>query len=257
MSDVAVAPPHSKARRTTFIVLSVLFGLGLGIAGFGFLSLLGAWFGAGGREEHRIHDLGYGAVAGLIIALPMILQAIRPERKPGVMQGIAAAGLGFGGGYALGGTPLFALVPIAVVVALWWFHPSRGQGVRLSGRPQILLAALALLAAIPLAIYAFDQAAMQRACVEGDQHCEEFHFAGMAALALALPLVGLVASFRTGGWRITARLVGAAALVFGLSGLLFPDLLSSIGRVWGSVAIAGGVLFVAVAEWVARRSTEG
>ncbi len=246
--------PVSKARRTTFIVLTVIFGLGIGFAGFGFLSLIGGWFGAGGREVHKAHDLAYGALAGILIALPFLLQARRPETKPAVMQGAAAAGLGFAAGYALGGEPLFALVPIVVAVVLWWFHPSRGQGARLGGRSQPIMAALAVLAAIPLVIYAFDQAAIQRACVEGDQHCEEFHYAGMAALAFALPLVGIVASFRSPGWRITARLVAGAAAVFGLSGILFPDLPSSIGTTWGTVALGGSVLFVAVAEWEARRN---
>ena len=157
-------------------------------------------------------------------------------------------------GYSLGGQYLFALVPIVVTVLLWWFHPARGQRMRLGGRPQPILAALALLAAIPLVVYALDQAAIQRACVDGDQHCEEFHYAGMAALAFALPLVALVASFRTPGWLITARLVSAAAAVFGLSAVLFPDLPSSVGTTWGFVALGGAVLFLGVAEWGARKA---
>ena len=253
MSEAALAPPVSKGRRTTFVVLTILFGLGLGLGAFAFLGLVAAWFGVGGREVHRVHDLAWGAHGGLLIALPFLLQARRPETKPAVMQGAAAAGLGLFIGYALGGQYLFALVPIVVVVLLWWFHPARGQRMRLGGRPQPILAALALLAAIPLVMYALDQAAIQRACVNGDQHCEEFHYAGMAALAYALPLVGLVALFRMPGWLITARLAAAAAAVFGLSAILFPDLPSSIGTTWGAVTIGGGILFLVVAELGARR----
>jgi hypothetical protein len=242
-----------KARRTTFIVLTVLFGLGLGFAAFAFLGLVGAWFGLGDREVHRVHDLAWGAHGGLLIALPFLLQAIRPERKPAVMQGAAAAGLGLAAGYALGGQVLFALVPIVVMVLLWWLHPARAELLRIDRRPQPVLLALSVLAAIPRVIYALDQAALQRGCVAGDQHCDEFHFAGMAALALALPLVGAVTSFRTPGWRIGARLVAAAAAVFGLSSVLFPDNLSSLGTTWGSAALVGGVVFVAVAELGARQ----
>jgi hypothetical protein len=241
-----------KARRTTFIVLTLLFGLGLGFAAFSFLGLVGAWFGLGDREVHRVHDLAWGAHGGLLIALPFLLQAIRPERKPAVMQGAAAAGLGLAAGYALGGQVLFALVPIVVVVLLWWLHPARDQLTRV-GRIHAVMAAIAVLAAIPLALFAFDQAEIQRACIDGDQHCEEFHYAGMAALAFALPLAGLVASFRTPGWRTVAWLTGAAAAVFGLSSVLFQENLSSVGTTWGAAALAGGAVFVVVAEFGARR----
>ena len=254
MANAKLSPTASKRRRTTFIVLTTLFGLGLGLGAFAFLGLVTAWFGLGDREVHRVHDLAWGAHGGLLIALPFLLQAWSPERKPAVMQGAAAAGLGLAVGYALGGQPVFALVPIVVTIVLWAFHPSRGQGVRLGGRPQPLLLAVALLAAIPLVMYAIDQAAIQRACVEGDQHCDEFHYAGMAALAFALPLVAFVASFPVAGRRIVARLVGAAAAVWGLSGILFPDAISSIGTMWGAVTLAVGVLFVAVAEWGTREA---
>ena len=243
-----------EVRRTTFRIVTVIFGAGLGLAGFGFLSLVGGWVGAGGREEHRVHDLAYGAVAGLLIALPMLLQAVAPERKPALMQGIAAAGLGFGAGYALGDAPLFVLAPVVVVAILWWLHPARDQ-LASFGRPHPALLGLAVLAAIPLVVFALDQGELQRACAAGDQHCDEFHFAGMASLAFALPLVGVVASFRNPGWRILAWLAGAAAGVLGLSSLMFPDLLSSLGTTWGAVALGGGIIFVAAAELV-RRSAE-
>ena len=201
---------------------------------------------------HRVHDLAWGAHGGLLIALPFLVQAWSPERKPAVMQGAAAAGLGLAIGYALGGQPVFALVPIVVTIVLWAFHPSRGHAMRLGGRPQPVLIALAVLAAIPLVMYALDQAAIQRSCIEGDQQCDEFHFAGMAALSFALPLAAFVASFPVAGRRIVARLVGAAAVVLGLSGVLFPDAVSSIGTMWGAVTIVVGVLFAAVTEWGTR-----
>ena len=250
MSDVISAPSVSKGRRTTFIVLTVLFGLGLGFGAFALLGLVGAWFGAGGREIHAVHDLAWGAHGGLLIALPFLLQAVNPERKPAVMYGAALAGLGLILGYALGGVWVFLPIPIVAVAILWWLHPAREDILPSGQRPQLLLVGLAILAAIPLVMYALDQAALQRACAAaGDQHCEEFHFAGMAALALALPLVALGVSFRTRGWRIVAWLVGGAAVVFGLSGIVFPDGASSIGTTWGAVALATGVLFFGVALW--------
>jgi hypothetical protein len=76
----------------------------------------------------------------------------------------------------------------------------------------------------------------------------------MAALAIAILLVALLAAARTRGWRIPAWSAGMAAVVVGLASAIFPDQPGAAGRVWGTVAAAGGVLFIAVAEWEARRA---
>jgi len=254
MSRAAEAPPVPRGRRTTFIVLAVVFGVGLGALGL--FSMVVGWLGAAGREEHRIHDIGFGAVAGILIAVPLLLQASRSERRISEMQAVALGFVGFGAGYALGGAVPFLLGPVVIVALLWWLHPAREE-LAFRGRPQPILAALAVLAAIPLVIYAIDQAEIQRACVLADEHCEEFHFAGMAALAFALPLVGLAAAWRAPGWRTVARLVAVAAAVFGLSGILYPDNLSSIGTTWGAIVLGAAAVFLAVSEVAARSSGTG
>ena len=254
MTDAGAPPPVSKGRRTTFIVLTVLFGLGAGVAGFAFLGLVAAFFGlAPDREIHAVHDIGWGAHGGVLLAIPYLIQAVNPERKPAVMLAAALSGLALIVGYGLGG--VWFLVPIAIVLIalLWWLHPARAEILPSDSRLHPAMAALAFLAAIPLVMYALDEVTIQQGCPpSGDQHCDEFHFSVMASLAYALPLVALGASLRTRGWRIVAWLVGAAAVVFGLSGIVFPDNLSSIGPAWGGIAVVGGVLFVGVAEWVGR-----
>ena len=52
----------------------------------------------------------------------------------------------------------------------------------------------------------------------------------MTAMAIALPLTGLLAAFRTPGWRIPAWCAGAAAIVFGLASVVFPNYRGSAGR---------------------------
>lgn len=77
----------------------------------------------------------------------------------------------------------------------------------------------------------------------------------MAAMAVAIVLTGLLAALRTRGWRIPTWSAGVAAIVFGLASVVFPDQPGAVGRGWGVLAIAGGVLFIAVAEWEGRRAT--
>jgi hypothetical protein len=45
--------------------------------------------------------------------------------------------------------------------------------------------------------------------------------------------------------------------VFGLATVVFPDQRGAEGRGWGGLAIAGGVLFITVAELENKRSNSG
>jgi hypothetical protein len=76
----------------------------------------------------------------------------------------------------------------------------------------------------------------------------------MAAMAIAIVLVGGLAALGTQGWRIPAWSAGTATVVFGLASVVFPDQRGAEGRGWGGVAIAGGVLFITLAELESKRS---
>lgn len=76
----------------------------------------------------------------------------------------------------------------------------------------------------------------------------------MAAMAIAIVLVALLASLKTRGWRIPPWCAGLAAVVFGLASAVYPDHPAADGFGWGAAAPVGGVLFIAVAEWEARKS---
>ena len=77
----------------------------------------------------------------------------------------------------------------------------------------------------------------------------------MAAMAIAIVLAGLLASLKPHGWRIPAWCAGMAVVVYGLASVVFPDHPGAEERGWGSLAIAGGVLFIAAAEWEAKRAS--
>lgn len=79
-----------------------------------------------------------------------------------------------------------------------------------------------------------------------------FHWPGMAAVAVAIILVGLLAALRIRGWRVTAWTAGLALAYYGLVSVLTPDDASSGGYLWGGLAIAWGIIFVILAEREAR-----
>jgi hypothetical protein len=72
-------------------------------------------------------------------------------------------------------------------------------------------------------------------------------------LAVAIALVGLLASLKTRGWRVPAWSAGMAVMAFGLGSVVYPDHPAAAGLAWGGVALAGGLLFIAVAEREARK----
>jgi hypothetical protein len=79
-----------------------------------------------------------------------------------------------------------------------------------------------------------------------------FHWPGMAAVAVAIILVGLLAALRIRGWRVTAWTAGLALAYYGLVSVLTPFDASSGGYLWGGLAIAWGIVFIILAEREAR-----
>jgi hypothetical protein len=254
--DASVNP----RRRMAFLILTGVLGAAWALGLFGWPSLVLGWIETGDRLAHRVHDLGYGVWAGVFMAVGYLSQLRAPDRRVAGFQQAALALLGFAVAVALSvdvGLTLFLLVGFAVLtVVLAWLHPARERLLQRGEGPSVPLLALAVTAAVPLTIYALDMAALQRNGLPSDPHVMERHWSTMAALALSIWLVGALAGMRTAGWRIPAWSAGLAAAVFGLASMVFPAYPGSIGTTWGLVALIGGVLFVAVAEWEARRRTE-
>lgn len=100
--------------------------------------------------------------------------------------------------------------------------------------------------AVPLWAYAFNEVSRHLNAATGDPHADLAHYAGTAAAAIAIPLAGLVASFRTPGSKLSLWCAGLGAISLGTAGIVFPDQSSSIGSIWGVTAIVWGVTFAAV-----------
>lgn len=106
--------------------------------------------------------------------------------------------------------------------------------------------ALVVIAAVPLLAFAAEKIGFQRTIA--DDHAAMGHYGYMATFSFTVIGVGLLASLRPDGWRLTAWVAGLLPALLGLASLVFPDAGSSLSLVWALAAIAWGVVFVAAAE---------
>jgi hypothetical protein len=253
--------PVPSSRGRLFAAVCIVFGIGAAGGLFGVAVVL-EWFVTGAERVHRVHNIGVGAISGVILTTAFLVQLRRPQRRVAPLQqvvaaGVAAfvaAGLAWDVDYVVIGLALVAAGGIAIAL-----HPSRRRFLRVHRGVSIPLAVMVVAGAVPLVGYALGQASLQRNGAPSDPHVQMSHYAGMAFMAIALVLCGAVAALRGRGYRIAAWTTGLGAAVFGAAGFAFPhvrDAASTPGRRWGLVAVAGGLLFAAVAEWDRRRLSE-
>jgi hypothetical protein len=233
-----------------------------GLLFFAWPSLILGWFEGGDRAIHRTHDLGWGAVGGILLAGAALIQ-LRPwGRRPAALQQICVVviafliGLGLSNdpsGEILGGTILF----IILTVMLLWLHPQRFGVLRERANFNPALAGLVIVGAVPLIGYGLSAAALQRNGVPSDPHVEMHHWTTMATMAIAIVFTGALASFRTDGWRIPAWCTGLALCVFGLGSMIYPKYAGSAGSFWGGLALVGGLIFILTSEILIRQERGG
>jgi hypothetical protein len=246
----------SRFRRIAFNAWAAILVAGYGVAFFGYTSLVLAWFEDVEGVAGPVTDLGYGVLVGIIQTTGLLVQLRGPERKiAGVQQTfLVIPALLIGSAIASDSQNLVpALILLPAVGILLALHPARGEFFRRGAAPSWSLLAITVIGAVPLVAYALDMGAQARDLVGPPHHVQRL--STMAAMAVAIVLTGLLAALRTRGWRIPAWSAGVAAIMFGLASVVFPDQPGAVGRGWGGVAIAGGVLFIAMAEWEARRAT--
>ena len=256
-------------RASPFFAFYALIALGLaGFIGlmFGQMALrldffLPGLFGQmahGTVESHRVHDFAFGLLVTTGV-LGMLAQLRRPSKNVAAMimalipfAGLLLAAVLSGGGavetadIAWQRNPLYLFAAVAAVAAL--LHPAGRDFFRsfTLSRVNWVMLALVAIAAVPLLGFASTNIRLQETAL--DDHVQLTHYAFMAALAFTVIGVGLVASLRPDGWRLTTWVAGLLPAVLGVWSLLFPDVSSSLGLGWALAAIAWGAVFVAAAE---------
>jgi len=213
-------------------------------------------------KMHSFHLLAALPVFVLVTGLAMIVLVLRPTDVTAlrvawaVTIGTVIASI-IGEDFVSGS---YYVAPI-VLVLLTILSPARGELLRF-GSPMIALLSLAILAAIPAIVYAWDNARIQTLIDpmnDPSGHWKFHHWTGIAGTALALVLVGVVVAFRSPGDRMWIWAIGLATMLFGAAGVIFADEVrypSTVGTLWGLLVVFAGLVAIAVAELADRARAE-
>lgn len=265
MTDLTKQP--SRADRTArpprwrlvvfWLLMAVLLFLHFGDRPQTLAFLVTAFGDVGELASHEMHMFAQGVFAWTIVA-GVFGNLWRPARQVG-----AAWVYGLGTVLAFGLVVVFADLPadvvpiligaIGVAVVAFIAHPSalRAKFTPVA-RPSTALAGLAVLAAVPLLVYAVGQIGTQLGSGPGDEHFEFGHWVIMAAVTLVPIAIAFVAAAKVSGWRVPLWTAGVMVAALGV-GSLGLTAVSQFPTLWALLAILWGAAFVAVGEREARR----
>ena len=213
------------------------------------------------EPHHRVHDLTFGflfvpAVVGILAQLRQpaknvagMLMALIPS--VGLLLTLLLTLVVTNNTRVLQPPWVTVMAPALIAMSL---HPAGRdffRSFRVS-RVNWVMLALVVVAAVPLLVSASTNVGLQGSVT--DDHAAAGHYGFMAAFSFTVIGVGLLASLRPDGWRLTAWVAGLLPTLLGLASLVYP-ISSSLSLPWAFAAIAWGVGFVAAAE--RNRDAEG
>lgn len=208
----------------------------------------------GAVGSHRVHDVTYGMLVTTIV-VGVLVQLRRPLRN---VTGMVMALIPFAGlllAAVLSADPVEVVVrrnPLYLVAALAGMtallHPAGGRFFRSFrvSRVNWVMVVLVGVAAVPLISFASTN--VRRQGTVPDDHANLGHYGFMAAFGFTVIGVGLLASLRPDGWKLTAWVAGLLPAVVGVTSVLYPDATSSLDVGWALAAVAWGAVFIAAAE---------
>lgn len=227
------------------VILSGLLGLNAAAQAMGHFS----------TPSHRIHDLTFAFLFGTA-AVGLAAQLMSPSKNaagqfmaliPWIALVLVIPLTNYwtapGAGFVIAATALFGALTLNATI----FHPSGRDLLRSLGISRVhgVLLILVIIAAVPLLAFAATNIGLQRTVT--NDHAAAGHYGFMAAFSFTVIGVGLLASLRPDGWRLTAWVAGVLPALLGIASLLFP-VDSSLDLVWALASIGWGVVFIATAE---------
>ncbi len=208
------------------------------------------------EPHHRVHDLTFGFL--FTTGVVGILAQLRTPSKNVAGQlmalipwvGLLLAAVLSTSPFVILSAQSVSVAALTLITAL--LHPTGRDFFRSFSVSRVnwVMLALVVIAAVPLLAFASTNIGLQRTVT--NDHAALGHYGFMAAFSFTVIGVGLLASLRPDGWRLTAWVAGLLPPLLGLASVVFPDVDSSLGLVWALAAIAWGVVFVAAAEFIRR-----
>src|SRR5918995_3723904 len=190
--------------------------------------------------NHRVHDLTFSFLMATAV-VGMLAQLRRPLENGAaqLMALIPWVALGLAFARAPHWVP-FAPAPILAALTLLAIilHPAGRHffGSFSVSRVNRVMLALVIIAAVPLLAFASTNIGLQRTV--SNDHAALGHYGFMAAFSFTVIGVGLLATLRPDGWRLTAWVTGLLLAIVGVTSVLYPDAISSLDWGWALAAIA-------------------
>jgi hypothetical protein len=214
-------------------------------------------FDTGGHAGHELHMFAQGVFAWLVLAA-FAVHLRRPATRVGALWSLSLGTVVAFGLFAVFadlppevGPILLAAIAVAVLAVLAHPTPLRTKVSSLD-RPSPVLGGLALVAAVPLAVYAVGQIDIHLGSGPADEHYEFGHWVVMAAVALIPVALAAVAAIKVAGWRFPLWSAGLMVAALGVASLGLSAA-SQLTTVWALAAIGWGGAFVVAGELEARR----
>jgi len=245
------APTVSRGRVLAYRIIAGIFGVFIIISNLAFSV---PQFFSATDKVHSFHDLASMPAFLILLGVALIVMMLRADDVVAlrvawaVALGTLIAGL-IGHDF-ISGSYYLTLVGVAVLTIL---APARAELLRF-GSPNVAMLSLAIVAAIPAIVFAWDNARIMLQmdpAMDMSGHWKYHHWTGVAGSALGVVLAAIAVSFRSPGDRLWTWVVGFATMLFGLAGIIFSDAVrypSSIGTLWGVGVFFVGLVYIVVAE---------
>jgi len=249
--DTQSAPTVSRGRVLAYRIIAGIFGVFIIISNLAFSV---PQFFSATDKVHSFHDLASMPAFLILLGVALIVMMLRADDVVAlrvawaVALGTLIAGL-IGHDF-ISGSYYLTLVGVAVLTVL---APARAELLRF-GSPNVAMLSLAIVAAIPAIVFAWDNARIMLQmdpAMDMSGHWKYHHWTGVAGSALGVVLAAIAVSFRSPGDRLWTWVVGFATMLFGLAGIIFSDAVrypSSIGTLWGVGVFFVGLVYIVVAE---------
>ena len=252
-------------RRRARRAVAALGALFWGFFFYGLIDLLVPVVSMEGFYESYLLETGWGVLYLMLVAVPLLCVAIRPEFTSPIAQ-VALAGCAVGVIAVLTPAWLQLLPAAGLLLTAGLVHllavpqtehsPFRwNRVVRAGVREDWSNLLLTLAAAVPLIWFAAEMVASTR---EGRPPIDDItagldHWPMQAALALTILFTAGLAAVREDGWQVSAWTVIAATAWMGAFSIAYPQHAGSFGRPGGWMAILWSALFALATLRSSRR----